>query len=188
MKIRRSRIYETFTFVARQQSHICSLLFHYWTHIADHVAFALIPRFNIQSLHHDGLVQAIISQADKSKWYLCPCAISHRDNIFTSFVFHFAPLGNGTYFEARRLADNSRWKRWIVHFFWREVLFELFLCCVLETMFRCASQCSSILFEICCSILFSETARSIISRQMTLLFRGTFILFAIIFVLCFIYF
>lgn len=28
--------------------------------------------------------QAIISQADKSKWYLCPRAISHRDNIFTS--------------------------------------------------------------------------------------------------------
>lgn len=91
--------------------------------------FALIPRLNIQSLHHDGLAQAIISQADKSKWYLCPCAISHRDNIFTSFVFHFAPLGNGTYFEARRLADNSRWKRWTVHFFWREILFALFLCC-----------------------------------------------------------
>lgn len=177
-KIKWSRICSTFTFVATTGSHmlaIVSLLNIRCRSRRDY--FALIPWLNIQSLHHDGLAQAVISQADKSKWYLCPCAISHRDNIFTSFVFHFAPLGNGTYFEARRLADNSRRKRWTVHFFEEKFYFRYFYA-VLETAFHCASQCTSfILFEICCSILFPATARSIISRQMTLLFRGIFILY-----------
>lgn len=129
-KIRPSRICQTIVFVATTESHmlaIVSLLNTRWPSRRD--CFALISRLNIQSLHHGGLAQAIISQTDKSKWYLCPRAISRRDNIFTSFAFYSAPLGNGTYFEARRLADNSRWKRWTEHLFWSAVLFAPFLCC-----------------------------------------------------------
>lgn len=115
----------------QRESHmlaIVSLLNTRWPSRRD--CFALISRLNIQSLHHGGLAQAIISQTDKSKWYLCPRAISRRDNIFTSFfAFYSAPLDNGTYFEARRLADNSRWKRWTEHLFWSAVLFAPFLCC-----------------------------------------------------------
>ncbi|KYN19466.1 hypothetical protein ALC57_08233 [Trachymyrmex cornetzi] len=31
-----------------------------------------------------------------------------RDDISTSFTFHVAPLGNGTYSEVRRFADDSK--------------------------------------------------------------------------------
>lgn len=173
-EIRPLQICQTFVFVATE-SHmlaIVSLLNTRWRSRRD--CFALISRFNIQSSHRNGLAQVIISQADRSKWYLCPRALSHRDNIFTFFAFYSAPLGNGTYFETRRLADNSRWKRWTEHFFWSVVLFAPFLCCFGGS----ASQCtSSILFEICCSILFLATARSITSRQTTILLCRTFIIF-----------
>ena len=66
--------------------------------------FALISRLNIQSLRYTRLTRAIRSQPSKSKWYLCP----RCDDISTSFTFHVAPLGNGTYSEARRFADDSK--------------------------------------------------------------------------------
>lgn len=185
-KIRSSQICRTFVFVATMESHmpaIVSLLNPCWRSRRD--CFALISRLNIQSSHRDELAQVIISQADKSKWYLCPRAISRHDDIFTFFAFYSAPLGNGTYFEARRLADNSRWKRWTEHFFWSVVLFAPFLCCFEGS----ASQCtSSILFEISCSILFHLISRDceVDYLKTTLLLRKTFIIFNNIYFVLFI--
>jgi len=148
--------------------------------------FALISRLNIQSLHHDGLAQAIISQTSRNGIYVP--VLSRIATIFSPPLCSILPHWVMEHISRRDVSRIIPGGNAEPCTFFEEKFYLRYFYAVLEAAFRCASQCtSSILFEIC-SILFPATARSIISRQMTLLFRGTFILFAIIFVLYFIYF
>lgn len=160
----------------RQQSHICSLLFHYWTHIADRDYFALIPRLNIQSLHHDGLAQAIISQADKSKWYLCPCAISRIATIFSPPSCSILPHWVMEHISRRDVSRIIPDRNAEPCTFFEEKFYLRYFYAVLEAAFRCASQCtSSILFEIC-SILFPDCEVDYLKTDDTFIPRDFYII------------
>lgn len=115
----------------------CSLLFHYWilvAHIVPRDCFALISQLNIQSLRRSRLARAILLQPGESKWYLCLRVIRVATIFPSPSRSMLAPLGNGTYSEARRLADNSKWKRWTERFFRSAVSSVPFLCCFADSV------------------------------------------------------
>jgi len=101
---------------------------------------------------------------------------SRRDDIFTFFTFHVAPLGNGTYSEARRFADDSRWKRWIEHFFRSVVSSASFLCCFGGSVSPRISMHQFYLVRTVLFRLISCSRKSIIPRYTAFPFRCTSII------------